>query len=59
MPYNLKNNPTVESVTINEDWEIKYWAQVLGCSIVEVIPAVKAMLKPVQRKLVGVARIRN
>ena len=53
MPYNLKSVPNAGSITTNEDWEIKYWAQVLGCSVAEVIPAVKAMLKPVQCKQTG------
>ncbi len=49
MPYNLNLATNAGRITNDEAFEIKYWAQILGCSIVEVIPAVKAMLKPTQR----------
>lgn len=46
MPYNIKSATNTGNIAVNEDWEIKYWAQMLGCSLVEVTPAVKSMLKP-------------
>ena len=49
MTYNLKPAANAGRISASEEWEIKYWAQALGCSIVEVIPAVKAMLKSTHR----------
>ena len=46
MPDNIKTSANTAAIAVNEDWEIKYWAQMLGCSQAEVAPAVKSMLKP-------------
>jgi hypothetical protein len=46
MTYNLKTIPDTGRIAADENWEIKYWAKILGCSIVEVVPAVKALLNP-------------
>jgi hypothetical protein len=43
MPYQTKNQQTNGRIANEENWEIKYWAQMLGCSEAELVPAVKAM----------------
>jgi hypothetical protein len=44
MSHYNKTKTKVKSMAKSLAWEIKYWADVLGCSEIEVIPAVKEML---------------
>ncbi len=50
MPHTLKSNTSSKRIPANEAWEVKYWAETLGCSEAELIPAVKAMF---QKSLAG------
>ena len=43
MPHTLKSNTSSKRIPVNEAWEVKYWAETLGCSEAELIPAVKAL----------------
>lgn len=28
-------------ISLNEDWEVKYWSETLGCSAIQLVEAVK------------------
>ncbi len=44
MSHYNKTKTKVKNMAKSLAWEIKYWAEALGCSEIEVMPAVKEML---------------
>ncbi len=45
MSDNLDNKGPQDSklISLNEDWEVKYWTEAFGCSVMQLKDAVKAV----------------
>ncbi len=38
-----KSNMDAKLISLSEDWEVKYWTETLGCSVIHLKDAVKAV----------------